>query len=93
MPSAGTTELDSDCWVMPEAWDAVNLFLLCQNSWLLAPDGSRMALLRSELRATAEVFGMENLADLFSDVLVMESAIIEEDNRMRKLRLAKNAEH
>lgn len=76
-------ERDTDFEVMPENWPAVSLFLRCQRSWHLTPDGHRMALNRQELIMMGRTYRVENLPSVLDDILLMEATILVADHEAR----------
>ena len=69
-------KIDPDFEVMPECWPAVQVFIRCQNCWLISPGGTRMCLIRTELAKVAEVMGL-NAFQVMEDIYQMEAIILE----------------
>ena len=69
-------KIDPDFEVMPECWPAVQVFIRCQNCWLVSPGGTRMCLIRTELAKVAEVMGFD-VFQVMEDIYHIEATILE----------------
>lgn len=69
-------KLDPDFEVMPECWPAVQVFIRCQNCWLISPGGTRMCLIRTELATVAKALSLD-VFQVMEDIYLMEATILE----------------
>lgn len=63
--------------VLPECWQAVEAFLLCQTQWRLAGMGSPIGLDYAGVQAALHLNGVAATTELFQDLRVMEHAAVE----------------
>jgi hypothetical protein len=73
--------------VLPENWDAVNLFMGLQTQWRYKPDGLRSGLIYTSVRLVAWRCAIKVTPDLIADIQLMELTVIntEREHGNRKI--------
>jgi hypothetical protein len=69
---------DHDCYVWPENWPALLMFLRMETQWRIG-FGGREGLDYSVLEWLLKLYPEDNPRQLFEDLRVMEAAILEAD--------------
>lgn len=70
--------------VLPENWDAVNVFMTCGGQWSHDKDARPLALRYEALDVVMRHLKVPDPSDVFWRVRVMEQAAVSEFARMRK---------
>lgn len=76
IPDESRPEKPSAYGVLPENWDAVNLFLALQTQWNITPSGTRSGLNYTSVRIVSNLRGMKLTPELFSDIQLLELTLI-----------------
>lgn len=70
--------------VLPENWDAVNVFLACVGQWSHDKDARPIALRYEALDVVMRHLKVSDPSDVFGRVRIMEQTAVSEFARMRK---------
>lgn len=87
IPDESRPEKPTAYGVLPENWDAVNLFLALQTQWYYKPDGMHSGLNYTSVRIVSNLRGLKLTPDLFADIQLLELTLIntERENVNRKV--------
>lgn len=87
IPDEMRPEKPTEYGVLPENWDAVNLFMGLQTQWQMTPSGARSGLNYTSVRIVSNLRGLKLTPELFADIQLMELTLIntEREHGNRKI--------
>lgn len=70
--------------VLPENWEAVNVFMACAGQWTYGVAGEALALRYEALEIVMRHSKLADTDEVFAQVRVMERSALDEFSRMKK---------